>query len=73
LKVTSFSFTSSGKQSAESTKSKTTMILIDATFVFNDKFFTVNHSEGIRVFAVCNGDGEQLSFSHDVLWDIILT
>jgi len=37
------------------------------------KCFTVNQSDRIRVFAVCNDDGEQLSFSNDDLWDIVLT
>ena len=37
------------------------------------KCFTVNQSDGIRVFTVCNDDGEQLSFSNDDLWDIVLT
>ncbi len=44
----------------------------DTSFIFNDKFFSVTQSDGRRVFAVCEDDGEQLCFSNDELWNLIL-
>jgi hypothetical protein len=47
-------------------------VYCDTSFIFNDKFFSVTQSDGRRVFAVCVDDGEQLCFSNDELWDLIL-
>ena len=44
----------------------------DTSFIYNDKFFSVTQSDGMRVFAVCVDDGEEVSFSNDELWEIIL-
>jgi hypothetical protein len=42
------------------------------TFIHNDKFFSVTQSDGTRVFAVCDDNGEELVFDNDELWQIIL-
>ncbi len=44
----------------------------DTTFIYNDKFFCVTQSDGRRVFAVCEDDGEQLCLSNNELWKLIL-
>ena len=48
-------------------------IPIDTTFVFNDKYFIVNMSDGVMVRAVCVDDGEELRITNEELWDVILS
>ncbi len=42
-------------------------IPIDTTFVFNDKYFIVNMSDGVMVRAVCVDDGEELRITNEEL------
>jgi hypothetical protein len=44
----------------------------DTSFIYNDKYFIVTQSDGRRVFTVCTNDGEQICFSNDDLWLMIL-
>jgi hypothetical protein len=42
------------------------------SFTHNDKMYTVSHSDGQRVVAVGDGDGEELYYTNDELWSLIL-
>jgi len=47
-------------------------IPVDTTFVFNDKYYMVNMSDGLVVSALCVDDGDEIRLTNDELWDIIL-
>ena len=44
----------------------------DTIFTYNERCYTVTQSDGRRVFAVCADDGEEICFSNEELWDLIL-